>query len=258
MYTQKFEQFLDSIYKPSEYYGKVFFYRWYNAVGAYYADNGMAEDEVIAFLRQHPIDIARCHKYCPDLKPEVFAARHWATYYVPTTVEDAFKILDRMYPLAEKEAAIEKSPFGFAADEHLGLGLWIRNHWIYPPEINDSVVITRYMDCNAMLTADLSDEPYGLGADTVSEAFLEKYHAHLQDFLRTNETAIGVTRKPVKCHHCGSRVLRILYGEPTQEAYEQSLQGKLILGGCCINEYSPDWQCPTCGQTYARVILIRD
>lgn len=81
---------------------------------------------------------------------------------------------------------------------------------------------------------------------------------YTEELEHANDPVIPVRRKPAKCRHCGSKVLRILYGEPTEEAYQQSLQGKFILGCCCINESSPDWQCPTCGQTYSLVILIKD
>lgn len=71
-----------------------------------------------------------------------------------------------------------------------------------------------------------------------------------------NNTITDVIRKPRKCPHCGGKVVRILYGEPTQESYEQSLQGKFVLGGCCINEESPDWECTSCHHQFRTTVFI--
>ena len=67
-----------------------------------------------------------------------------------------------------------------------------------------------------------------------------------------------VFRKPRKCPHCGGKVVPIIYGEPTQEAFEASERGEFVLGGCCINELSPDWECLRCGHQFIRVIRILD
>ena len=62
---------------------------------------------------------------------------------------------------------------------------------------------------------------------------------------------IKVTRKPRKCQKCGkTTVVKILYGEPTEEAWELPEQGKLVLCGCCITEKSPLWACSNCKTEY--------
>ncbi len=61
-----------------------------------------------------------------------------------------------------------------------------------------------------------------------------------------------VKRKPCKCPKCGGKVVPILYGEPSHEAYEESLQGKFVLGGCCICEDSPDWECLECHHQFRK------
>ena len=54
-----------------------------------------------------------------------------------------------------------------------------------------------------------------------------------------------------KCPACGSKdTVKILYGEPTYEAYLESEQGKLKLGGCCFSDISPTKHCKTCGQDF--------
>lgn len=255
MYTEKFEMFVDSIYKESEYYTKVFFYRWYNDIGAYYSSIGMDEDDIIAFLREYPVDIARAYKYCPDVKPEVFAARHYASAYVPTTIEEGFKILDKVFPLQGKEFAIDESKEEFCAEQHMDLGMWIRNNWIYRPEVDDSIVQERYDKCYTMLTGNQPGEPMLDHPDEVSGRFLEIYYDHLKEFVAINNDPIPVRRKPVKCHHCGHKVLRIQYGYPSHAMMEAAERGEILLGGCIISEDSPDCACPVCGQSFKRMVF---
>ncbi len=66
---------------------------------------------------------------------------------------------------------------------------------------------------------------------------------------------IEVERKPRKCHKCGkTTVLKILYGMPTDEAWELSEKGKLIIGVCCLSEESPEWACTHCKMEYKKSI----
>jgi hypothetical protein len=54
-------------------------------------------------------------------------------------------------------------------------------------------------------------------------------------------------KKPNKCPQCGSlRVVNIVYGEPTFEAYQEEVAGKIILGGCIITGNDPFWGCIDC------------
>lgn len=55
--------------------------------------------------------------------------------------------------------------------------------------------------------------------------------------------------KPRKCPVCGSnRIANILYGLPVMSPkMERELAtGKLVLGGCCITDDDPEWQCADC------------
>ena len=63
-----------------------------------------------------------------------------------------------------------------------------------------------------------------------------------------------VLRKPRKCPQCGGKVVRILYGEPTPEAFEAAERGEFVLGGCLVNELSPDWECLGCRHRFIRII----
>ena len=50
------------------------------------------------------------------------------------------------------------------------------------------------------------------------------------------------------CPRCGaSEALRIVYGLPTNEAFEAAERSEFRLGGCVIEEESPDFECGRCG-----------
>jgi len=54
-------------------------------------------------------------------------------------------------------------------------------------------------------------------------------------------------RKPRKCPACSSAsVVSILYGMPSNEAFEKAQAGRIALGGCCITGDDPAWQCICC------------
>jgi hypothetical protein len=56
-------------------------------------------------------------------------------------------------------------------------------------------------------------------------------------------------RKPTKCPACSSsRIAKILYGMPDfSSKLERDLgAGRIILGGCCISDDDPEWQCTDC------------
>lgn len=55
--------------------------------------------------------------------------------------------------------------------------------------------------------------------------------------------------KPKKCPACGSsRIAEILYGMPAFSAkLERDLNaGRIVLGGCCVTNDDPKWQCADC------------
>lgn len=54
-------------------------------------------------------------------------------------------------------------------------------------------------------------------------------------------------KKPRTCPRCKSKkVLNIIYGLPTYEAYLEVQAGKLALGGGCISDDNPTWECFYC------------
>lgn len=53
--------------------------------------------------------------------------------------------------------------------------------------------------------------------------------------------------QPEHCPACNSeRIRKILYGYPSAEAMDASMNDQLILGGCEIGGFDPSWQCLDC------------
>jgi ribosomal protein L37AE/L43A len=71
----------------------------------------------------------------------------------------------------------------------------------------------------------------------------------------TTTERIELPRKPRKCPVCShEQVARIMYGLPTfDDQLEQQLQaGAITLGGCCITDDDPSWECTNCEQKIYR------
>ena len=174
---------------------------------------------------------------------------------VPVTEEEAFQYLDKLVPLEVKREAVQMTREEFASDQHFGLGMWIRNNWIYGVDTDDPDAKQRYRQCRAMLAGGKADDElmmFVFNADMASSEFLMRYHDHLMSFVAFDAPVISVRRKPVKCKHCGGRVAPVLYGEPSPEMMDAADRGEVVLGGCCISADGPDYQCPVCGQRYAK------
>ena len=58
---------------------------------------------------------------------------------LPKTKEECFAILDAIISEENKQIMIRKDYF----DYHFTLGLWIRNHWLYPMNEEDYLTLSR-------------------------------------------------------------------------------------------------------------------
>ena len=58
------------------------------------------------------------------------------------------------------------------------------------------------------------------------------------------------TRKYV-CPNCREKAgVDILYGMPTELAFEMAGRGEVVLGGCCIDLDGPERECTACGHQW--------
>jgi len=57
-----------------------------------------------------------------------------------------------------------------------------------------------------------------------------------------------------KCPKCSSSkgVIRIVYGMPGFDLQQEELEGKIILGGCCVTDDDPNWHCKECQYEWSK------
>jgi transcription elongation factor Elf1 len=71
-----------------------------------------------------------------------------------------------------------------------------------------------------------------------------------RSFLESS-TRIEQSRKPGKCPSCGhSPLASILYGYVVgiDDGLDKKLEeGRIVLGGCCVSDDDPKWECTNCG-----------
>jgi transposase-like protein len=54
-----------------------------------------------------------------------------------------------------------------------------------------------------------------------------------------------------QCPRCGSKnSIRIVYGLPSYDLFLEDEAGKVKLGGCCIEENSPEYFCKDCNNEW--------
>ena len=66
---------------------------------------------------------------------------------------------------------------------------------------------------------------------------------------------VTAKRKPKKCPKCGcAKIASIQYGMPafSPELRMDLDEGKIVLGGCCVSNDDPAWQCVECGMQIYR------
>lgn len=91
------------------------------------------------------------------------------------TLEDYFHMLDR--ELTEEEQ-MELAECEDLIDYHFGLGMWIRNKWIYPDRSRTLMRLIKERRNNNSLTDD-EDEFEVFCPDEISTVFLKLYQEYL-------------------------------------------------------------------------------
>ena len=95
-------------------------------------------------------------------------------YTIPTTAQQAFKILDTMISPDDIMIFKNMTPEEFCSNQHWGLGMWIRNNWIYRSAEENDEERMLLDKCYRMLAGNHFVLP-----DEVSGCFLKRYHKHL-------------------------------------------------------------------------------
>ncbi len=99
---------------------------------------------------------------------------------IPTTARQAFKILDAMLTPEDIADFCGMSALEFSSGQHFGLGMWIRNNWIYGPGEEDDKERELRDACYCMLAGVPRKDYMFEHPDVVSGRFLERYHRHLK------------------------------------------------------------------------------
>lgn len=94
---------------------------------------------------------------------------------IPKTTRQAFRILDQMLSVEDKKAIVSRSESEFCDEQHFGLGLWIRNNWVY----NDD-------DHCGLFAKSLAAPGYPVNEDSLSAEFLKRYYRHLKRQCKNN------------------------------------------------------------------------
>ena len=85
---------------------------------------------------------------------------------IPKTKEECFALLDGMLSDEDKKAIIKEDVF----ELHFGLGLWIRNNWLYPQSTEETEALLRTFDKKSLF----------FHSDDGSSIILEAYQKHLK------------------------------------------------------------------------------
>ena len=94
------------------------------------------------------------------------------TVAIPKTKEECFVILDEMLSDEDKQSIVEMED---TIELHFGLGMWIRNNWIYPQNQEEVEKLLRQFD-------DSGDEdmPLFIHPDDYSSTILDAYQEYLK------------------------------------------------------------------------------
>ena len=87
----------------------------------------------------------------------------------PKTAAEAFKRLDKRLTKEERQQIVDSDSM---SEYHFGLGMWIRNYWIYTGEKENL----------ESLLKDLGEPEFLIG-DMASSVILDAYQKHLNESL---------------------------------------------------------------------------
>jgi len=58
--------------------------------------------------------------------------------------------------------------------------------------------------------------------------------------------------RPRQCPLCGGSGIPIAYGLPDPDLFRQAERGDVVIGGCIVEDYSPDFRCQSCGHAWIK------
>ncbi len=70
------------------------------------------------------------------------------------------------------------------------------------------------------------------------------------DIVRIGTKIFGEREKIIKCPNCNNKMIKIVYGMPSNELFELSEKGIIHLGGCSVSDDDPIYYCSNCRRKY--------
>ena len=99
----------------------------------------------------------------------------------PKTLEEAFEIMDALLTDEDKRDALKtQDDERYASDQHFGLGLWVRNNWIYEGKVERAVLTGAEVELESEQTVPEA-LLFGMSPDDLSSRFVSLYHRHLRE-----------------------------------------------------------------------------
>ncbi len=102
----------------------------------------------------------------------------------PKTLKEAFEIIDALLTDEDKRDALKiQDDEKFASDQHFGLGLWVRNNWIYEGKVERAVLTGAEVEQES---GQVIPEAllFGMSPDDLSSRFVSLYHRHLRETFK--------------------------------------------------------------------------
>ena len=171
-----------------------------------------------------PLDDRQYEIFCKGYYPD------WDCRYAPIKVGDWHYFVRSGYWL--KKYRYEKKDDGlyhlvesYTSRKEMGRNLLMEcfAHGYYRPEVLDHETIMEYLD------------------------------VHGESLLKERLT-VAVNERPEKCPRCShGRLLDVIYGEPAGSFEDDNV----IIAGCCIDEFSHDWECPECHARFKHMEACR-
>jgi len=96
----------------------------------------------------------------------------------PKTAAEAWKRLDKRLTQEEKQQMVEADSM---SDFHFGLGMWIRNNWIYKGEKENICLLLQELGEKVSFDNESGTLFFIGGADEFSSSVLEAYQKHLKE-----------------------------------------------------------------------------
>lgn len=102
----------------------------------------------------------------------------------PKTQEEAFAMLDELLTDEDKrKALLIQDDEEYATRQHFGLGLWVRNNWIYGGKVERSVLTGTQVEIKPEESVPEA-LLFGMEPDDLSSKFVELYHKHLRETFK--------------------------------------------------------------------------